>query len=81
MAGNLGSSSTHSGSLGLNRDQERKRVGYMRELAENYIEAVEDVVRDSNLEVSAMRHTGNMKNLLISSSEDSLGPAFEKTVQ
>jgi len=62
MAGNLGSSSTHSGSLGLNRDQERKRVGYMRELAENYIEAVEDIVRDSNLEVSAMRRPGEMES-------------------
>jgi len=34
------------------QDQEIKRVGYMRELAENYMEAVEEVVRDTQLEVS-----------------------------
>lgn len=36
----------------VEQEQEVKRVGYMRELAENYMEAVEEVVRDTQIEVS-----------------------------
>jgi len=78
MSGNLGTSSSHSGSLGLNQDQERKRVVYMRELAENYIEAVEDVVRDSNLEVSVTGHPGSTESPSFLRGGDPLNHPFER---
>jgi hypothetical protein len=52
MSGNLPQTAGSSSSATYEQDQEIKRVGYMRELAENYMEAVEEVVRDTQLEVS-----------------------------
>ena len=52
MSGNLSSVAGPSSTGMSEQDQEIKRVGYMRELAENYMEAVEEVVRDTQLEVS-----------------------------
>ncbi|MCP6711223.1 hypothetical protein NL489_28145, partial [Klebsiella pneumoniae] len=52
MSGNLPQTDGSSSSPTYEQDQEIKRVGYMRELAENYMEAVEEVVRDTQLDVS-----------------------------
>ena len=52
MSGNLPQANGSSSSPTYEQELEIKRVGYMRELAENYMEAVEEVVRDTQLDVS-----------------------------
>ena len=52
MSGNLPQTNGSSSSPTYEQELEIKRVGYMRELAENYMEAVEEVVRDTQLDVS-----------------------------
>jgi hypothetical protein len=52
MSGNLPQTDGSSSLPTYEQELEVKRAGYMRELAENYMEAVEEVVRDTQLDVS-----------------------------